>query len=879
MLTRFPIVRAAFGLFGLSLAIGFGDLEAAPIRGLEGAPANTWVKLTDEATGGRDWPMFYFDPTLKAFVLSAGGFEGPAHYDTEIFDGVTWKNAYPKGVLSKAESGPTDAPKAVIGDKDVLKAGAHGVQRILRSLNPYLREPGTYHQWAYAPEQRKLIAYFADRTLAFDSNERQWSDLNVPRFNKAGDHPLIYGSLAYDPVNKEILSIGGTSDEDGGSPGTWAFNLSTNVWGRVPAGSPELKELSARAATLRRQTAAFVNACRNRFYQTENDLEAKADLDAKANLLGAQTIDFWKSLQTVKLNGAERNAPHAAAQELFRTIDVFKPLGGKTAIDTKYLLDAQTLLDAAERVERTLDAEPCGRGVSQMAVDTRNGKIVLFGGCRLNGYLADTWVYDCKTRSWEQRYPKISPSPRCGHTLAFLPKSGKIVLYGSTIFSSPYGIPFGNPRPPQELWTYDVAANEWKLLADQAKERPIDCIGAVDADDNLIVVSRDPKNRQRRQTWGMKVDPLAADVGSAKVGVAAGAVTLSFSSPSDFDKATTIDAAAAAKILKSPAGNQWSLMPEPPRKRNDHPWGTSPYDPTRHQLFCFGGGHCAWHFNDLNHYSLRTATWSTGYADEYPFAAASFKGFYNQTFTNRPSVPTHLWDAAAYDPVADRVVFCIRNRTWLYNPATREWDYPATQNMPSAIDVSMKSTPKGVVHWNGQAQLHRFEAKSSSWKMLPVSGDRLGAALGDSTGICYDSKRDCLWLANDGGPMQNYDLASGVLTTTPVRRPEFILMRETAYIPEIDMILCAVRVKGLGGEIGNLAYDIGNKKWIGLEIPCVDGKPRTNEKAYSSISLSMHYDPKLNLAIAQTNGHENLVARIEKTGLKSFEIPLQTKKK
>ena len=161
--------------------------------------------------------------------------------------------------------------------------------------------------------------------------------------------------------------------------------------------------------------------------------------------------------------------------------------------------------------------------------------------------------------------------------------------------------------------------------------------------------------------------------------------------------------------------------------------------------------------------------------------------------------------------------------------------------------------------------------------MRPVTGARLGAARGDSTGICYDSKRDCLWLSNDGGPMQNYDLATGKLTTTHVRRPEQIVMRETAYIPEIDMILCAGRVKGPSGEIGNLAYDIAKETWIGLELPCDDGKPRTNERPYSSISLAMHYDPKLKLAIFQSSGQEILVARIEKTGLKAFEVQFKKK--
>src|SRR5690606_24180265 len=74
--------------------------------------------------------------------------------------------------------------------------------------------------------------------------------------------------------------------------------------------------------------------------------------------------------------------------------------------------------------------EPPGRAHSQLACDPKNGKIVLFGGNGLDRCYGDTWVYDCKTRKWEQRFPKESPSPRAGHALVYLPKSGRIALAG-----------------------------------------------------------------------------------------------------------------------------------------------------------------------------------------------------------------------------------------------------------------------------------------------------------------------------------------------------------------------------------------------------------------------------------------------------------------
>src|SRR5690606_6261034 len=80
--------------------------------------------------------------------------------------------------------------------------------------------------------------------------------------------------------------------------------------------------------------------------------------------------------------------------------------------------------------------QPPPRALSPMVYDATTKKIVLFGGERLDMLYADTWVYDCATRTWEERKPAVSPSPRFGHALLHLPKSGKIVLLGGVGYTS-----------------------------------------------------------------------------------------------------------------------------------------------------------------------------------------------------------------------------------------------------------------------------------------------------------------------------------------------------------------------------------------------------------------------------------------------------------
>ena len=79
----------------------------------------------------------------------------------------------------------------------------------------------------------------------------------------------------------------------------------------------------------------------------------------------------------------------------------------------------------------------------------------------------------------------------------------------------------------------------------------------------------------------------------------------------DFDRVSKPDPEGTAKLPRELPANQWMLLPPPPKNVNPHPWGTCPYDTVRHQAISFGGGHSAAHYNDVAHYSLRTATWPT----------------------------------------------------------------------------------------------------------------------------------------------------------------------------------------------------------------------------------------------------------------------------
>jgi len=890
---RWPSSTARGRLAAVFMAMACGLAGASSAQAEEGAPgdsrlkgvpANTWVRLGEEPSGGRDMPILYYAPALGRFVLSGGAPVGKAHFDTEEFDlaAGTWANAYPEGAPYKNATGPTDAPS--LGERvfrgSALTADANGVMRLRRTSNPWESEGRAHHQWAFNRDDGRLYAYLYDTTVAYNPADRQWTDLKAAKFNTISTGPLNlqYGSLAYDSVNKEILSVGGTSDEDGGTPGTWAFPIAAGEWRKVPVGSPQQNALRAEVEALRRRTDAFVNACRNRFYVTETEAEAKADLSKRAAALAAAVDALVARLTagTVEMGATVKPWLRGAAVGL-------KAVAGTLAgaVTSDALLAAQSAADVLLRACRALDAEPCGRAWSQMAADPVNGTVVLFGGSRQDSYLADTWVYECKTRTWEQRYPKVCPSPRAAHALVWLPKSGRVVLFGGHSRTATKDL-----QVHRDLWTYDVQANEWKLLA-QFTDGPVNGPAAADPNDVLLVVGQDPRHRDRRLTWAMKVDPSAAakrallwgpDAGSAQAGVAPGTIAAAFTTPSDYDRVTKPDPEGIAKVLTDLPANRWTRLPKPPRDTNQHPWGTAPYDSKRHQILYWGGGHSRWVWTDLGHYSLRTATWSTGYADEYPPTFLGFRATTNLTFNNRPHMPTHVWGATAYDPVADKAVYCVRGTTWTYDPATRAWDYPPGPPIGGELWASMCSTPKGVVHWGKGGTLHLFDAKARTWTPLPITGGTIGDAYGDETGMTYDSKRNGLWLSRNGSPVMRYDLETGALTTIPTARPEKVWMRETAYIPELDMLLNVGRVQGPDGQVGNLAYDIENSKWVGLELPMSDNKPHLYDNGYWPVSLVLHYDTTLKVAVFLLTTQEVFVTTFDKASAKAFEVTLHAAK-
>ena len=97
---------------------------------------------------------------------------------------------------------------------------------------------------------------------------------------------------------------------------------------------------------------------------------------------------------------------------------------------------------------------PQARSAHCMVYDSDGGKAILFGGAGDAGRYDDTWAYDPAANSWTDLHPEGPvPTGRSGHSMAYDPISGQVILFGG------YDGTLVN-----DTWAYDPLANTWTDL-------------------------------------------------------------------------------------------------------------------------------------------------------------------------------------------------------------------------------------------------------------------------------------------------------------------------------------------------------------------------------------------------------------------------------
>lgn len=709
---------------------------------------NVWTELPQNDStraGGRNWSSLVYSPDSNRFLSTLGWLAPPSRY-SELslrFPDTRWINFLPHDSLY-GEWGDSTGNAYGAGMNFDRPFGFKTVEGYLRPAL-YYSTFKTFYQSAYNSDDQCIYYYIANMTIRYDTRTRHWDTLSTtsqPATHWGGDAPLIWGSLCYDPSNREILLFGGGDiDGPGSHCGTWVYDVAANTW---------------------------------------------------------------------------------------RKLD--------------------------------LTLEPPARCQSQMVYDAKNRCIILFGGDRLDYLFADTWVYDCVTRTWSEKKPALAPAPRAGHALLYLPKSQTVVLLGGYFYKPELknDITYYTGyewRDTLDLWRYSVTLNEWKLIKRYTPPmvKPgwlFQSLAAADTADRIVVLG---DSGNTKNTYVMTCDPAETDEpGTLAYGRAAGAEghRTGPSQPVWFqENVGPSNPDSLSQVYRTLPLNTWVRMAPPKEPYNGRAWSTRVLDFEHDLYMVWAGGHSAYSGTDIPHYSLSENRWSIGYEPEFMIdlnrtggTSGNYANFFS--FNGRPFIPCHTYHMYCYSPIHHRMVYHMPAKyTVMYDPVRMDWDTTRILNSPldhsTWASVGLFSTSHGVFGWLADDLF--FLDTTNVWKLLPAEKDTtVPAYYCDASGAVYDPKRDRMIMSTgDVTQLFSYNFKdSTFVRLNPSGSASGAIdlrAREAVYLPAQDKILYS-------GNGVHLVYDCAGNSWETLAVT-----RGANVGETSSWSSGYGYDPKRDL--------------------------------
>jgi len=710
---RSSAVRAALGA---TLVLGAGAA-----RGAE-PPAGKFVEVSHDEVGGHLFSQVIYAPTINALVSWGTRIHSKpirAH-ETQHFVPAEnrWVDAWPPGKAAawagKFRKWPDWEICASVGsfyERDGIKMP---------------RPNSSFYQVCWDGHNERLLFYLGSMTFSYEPKGRVWTLIHDKSEKAQPPALLIWGSLCYDPVNRQVLLFGGGGiNAPDGRPHTWALDVTTDRWRRL-----------------------------------------------------------------------------------------------------------------------ALEVEPPARCNSRMVYDKRNKLIVLFGGDGQDRGLADTWVFDVAKQEWRERKPPRSPHPRSCHAMAYLEKSGLVLLVG--------GLPVADYRLQKALakqvWTYDAAKDTWTPLAVEAPEFYWGSMENIPGTDEVILVTAD-RYGHGRKTYRFRYD--AAIPRARHAGVPPGYVALKTQRTAEwYEDVPPPDPRAHARFLAELPANQWVEV-KPPKSVKGRTWGTAIFDTDRGVAMKWGGGHSGYQGTDMAFYDVAANRFTI---DRTPaFTPEPFQQWARRpagrTFFNQPWT-RHMRRTCAYDRVRklgvftdaggslwyDRDADAVVKHTWLYDPATRRWLEPIPQPFPGGSSVSpiAVSTPEGVIvyqhdkrrTWEDSGRMYRFvgepgKPETWGWKEIEIVGPDRPHQREHMT-IVYDQRRDRLvFLSHDAKTreplMWFFSMETRRWVRNPDQPPGGVSTREAVYVPDQDAILAYGPAKK-NDPVWTRVYLCGANRWVALPI-------------------------------------------------------------
>ncbi len=531
------------------------------------------------------------------------------------------------------------------------------------------------------------------------------------------------------------------------------------------------------------------------------------------------------------------------------------------------------------RPEMKDGVEPPLRCNAQLVYDSKNRRMVLFGGDAQDRFLADTWVLDPAAMSWEERKPEKSPPPLDRYAACFAARHGLVFLAAATGHTGEAGRP-GLPQPrsssgkgiPGCAWTYDVAANAWTPLKGRLPDTGMEWVTCDYSEKDDVVVLAAPGVG----TWLYRLDPATAtDADPKRESVPPGTWVWNSRGRQQVESilaAPPPDRAATEKQLKELPVNT-AVVAEYPGHLISKTWSGATIDTDRGVVIYTGGGHAGYTGNDIALYEVGANRWSFDAPPSFMPLLYNFnKTLAGWDYRRRPQ-SQHTYNWYCYDPVSKTMVYCPREaglshvltvqleddpaKAFTYEPAKHgNWtlvcdpaknkQYPLMPGRPfgTPYTLNLVGTPHGIYAKPGKELYHgtvRIDGDRADveWKLLDKDCPATGYS--EVQPMVYDSKRSRLvyLLANNGdrdiGAAYERPVPDGAWRKLETKGGPVTPTREVAYDAVNDCLVALCP--------GSLAVmDCVSNTWRTLDVEMPKGLYGT--------ACALEYDPVHKLLVA-----------------------------
>jgi hypothetical protein len=291
--------------------------------------------------------------------------------------------------------------------------------------------------------------------------------------------------MACDPEGERLVAVGADKRvENVGWTRTVVYDLAAQQWDTLPLPNEQTVKEHKALVTLIEGTIDLVGRIRLAWYRDPKGVGTDVELKALAE-------------QCDRL--AKRAGMAAFQSDLDRVAEALNAQNTLEALKSARAMQRKT----EERAFEQYPVPPSRRN-APLVFDEKNRVFVLFGGDHEDYQMNDTWILDLEKKSWRRAHPELAPSPRAGHAMGYLPKSGRVAVYeGYAASSDPsYGASPAATLNPRELGLDDCAKNRYVLLDGGAVAYGHSAGWMYDLQRRCAYVVT-----YRGECWAMRIDP------------------------------------------------------------------------------------------------------------------------------------------------------------------------------------------------------------------------------------------------------------------------------------------------------------------------------------------------------------------------------------